>query len=54
MELGTAIYDYSYVVLAEKYELALITEGGKLKAKALKLVRCVSLDEQGSLGRCHC
>lgn len=45
MELGVTVYDASYVVLARRHGLALVTEDKNLKRRAASLVRVVSLDE---------
>jgi predicted nucleic acid-binding protein len=45
IDLGLTAYDSSYVVLARKFDLKLVTEDEKLKAKARKLVKCTSVEE---------
>ena len=45
IELGLTAYDSSYVVLAQKFNLKLVTEDEELKAKARKLVKCASVEE---------
>ena len=45
IDLGLTAYDSSYVVLAQKFDLKLVTEDEELKAKARKLVKCVSVEE---------
>jgi predicted nucleic acid-binding protein len=45
MKLGVTVYDSSYIVLAGRYELTLVTENPKLKAKARGVVKCVSVDD---------
>lgn len=42
-ELNITAYDASYIVLAEKNSLKLVTEDKKLRAKAEKLVKAASL-----------
>ena len=44
-ELNITAYDASYVVLAEKNNLTLVTEDKKLRTKAEKLVKAVSLTQ---------
>jgi len=44
-ELNITAYDASYVVLAEKNDLTLVTEDKKLRTKAEKLVKAVSLTQ---------
>ena len=41
--LGLTVYDASYVVLTEKNDLTLVTEDEKLRKKASKKVKVVSL-----------
>lgn len=43
--LGLTIYDASYIVLADKNKLVLITEDLKLREKAGKLIEVHSLEE---------
>ena len=45
IDLGITAYDSSYVVLAQKFDLKLVTEDEELKAKARKLVKCASVEE---------
>lgn len=45
MDLGLTIYDTSYVILAEKNNLILVTEDRKLIERASKAVKTVSLEE---------
>jgi predicted nucleic acid-binding protein len=45
IDLGLTAYDSSYVVLAQKFDLKLVTEDEELKAKARKLVKCASVEE---------
>jgi predicted nucleic acid-binding protein len=45
VKLGVTVYDSSYIVLARRYELTLVTENPKLKAKAQEVVRCISVDD---------
>jgi predicted nucleic acid-binding protein len=45
IDLGLTAYDSSYVVLARKFNLKLVTEDEELKAKARKLVKCASVEE---------
>jgi len=42
-ELNITAYDASYIVLAERNGLTLVTEDKKLRAKAEKLVKAISL-----------
>jgi len=42
---GVTAYDASYIVLARKHGLTLVTEDRELKNKALKIVKAVSLNE---------
>ena len=44
-ELNITAYDASYIVLAEKNGLKLVTEDKKLRAKAEKLVKAASLTQ---------
>ena len=44
-ELNITAYDASYVVLAEKNNLTLVTEDKKLRTKAEKLVKAISLTQ---------
>jgi len=44
-ELNITAYDASYIVLAEKNGLTLVTEDKKLRTKAEKLVKAVSLTQ---------
>jgi len=44
-ELSITAYDASYIVLAEKNGLTLVTEDKKLRMKAKRLVKAVSLDQ---------
>ena len=44
-ELNITAYDASYIVLAEKNGLTLVTEDKKLRAKAEKLVKAASLTQ---------
>ena len=44
-ELNIAAYDASYIVLAEKNGLTLVTEDKKLRTKAEKLVKAASLTQ---------
>jgi predicted nucleic acid-binding protein len=45
IDLGLTAYDSSYVVLAQKFNLKLVTEDKELKARARKLVKCASVEE---------
>jgi predicted nucleic acid-binding protein len=45
VKLGVTVYDSSYIVLAKRYGLTLVTEDHGLKAKAQRVVKCVSVDE---------
>jgi predicted nucleic acid-binding protein len=45
VKLGVTVYDSSYIVLAKRYGLILVTEDHGLKAKAQRVVKCVSVDE---------
>jgi predicted nucleic acid-binding protein len=45
VKLGVTVYDSSYIVLARRYGLTLVTEDRRLRAKAQEVVRCVSVDE---------
>ena len=45
LELGITTYDASYIVLAQKNNLILVTEDRKLREKAEKLVKVVDLGE---------
>ena len=42
-------YDSSYIVLAVKHGLTLVTGDNKLRKKAKKLVKAISLDESNTL-----
>ena len=44
-ELNITAYDASYIVLAEKNGLTLVTEDKKLRAKAEKIVKAASLTQ---------
>ena len=44
IELGLTAYDASYIVLAQKYGLTLVTEDKKLMSKAQKYINVTSLD----------
>jgi len=44
-ELNITAYDASYIVLAEKNGLTLVTEDKKLRTKAEKFVKAVSLTQ---------
>ena len=44
VELGLTAYDASYIVLAQKYGLTLVTEDRKLMSKAQKYINITSLD----------
>ena len=44
-ELNITAYDASYIVLAEKNGLTLVTEDKKLRTKAEKLIKAVSLTQ---------
>jgi len=44
VELGLTAYDASYIVLAQKYGLTLVTEDRKLMSKAQKYINVTSLD----------
>lgn len=44
-ELEVTVYDASYIVLAKKHNLSLVTEDKELKTKANKLVKTISLNE---------
>ena len=44
-ELNITAYDTSYIILAEKNGLTLVTEDKKLRTKAEKLVKAVSLSQ---------
>jgi len=45
IQLGSTIYDSSYIVLAMGHNLTLVTGDNKLRDKAKKLVEAISLDE---------
>jgi predicted nucleic acid-binding protein len=45
IDLGLTAYDSSYVVLAQKFNLKLVTEDKELKARVRKLVKCASVKE---------
>ncbi len=45
VEHGVTAYDASYIVLASKHGLTLVTEDRELKNKALKIVKAVNLNE---------
>jgi len=45
LELGITTYDASYIVLAQKNNLTLVTEDRKLREKAEKLVKVMDLGE---------
>jgi len=45
LNLGLTIYDASYVVLAEKNDLVLVTEDKRLIEKASKKIRVISLND---------
>jgi hypothetical protein len=45
VKLEVTVYDSSYIVLARRYGLTLVTEDRRLRAKAQEVVRCVSVDE---------
>uniref|UniRef100_A0A7J3X5H8 PIN domain-containing protein n=1 Tax=Thermofilum pendens TaxID=2269 RepID=A0A7J3X5H8_THEPE len=45
IDLDLTAYDSSYVVLARKLDLKLVTEDRRLRAKAQKLVKCTSVEE---------
>jgi len=45
VKLGLTIYDASYFVLAEKYNLILVTEDEKLREKASEMVNVLGLNE---------
>jgi len=45
IDLGLTIYDTSYVILAEKNNLTLVTEDRKLMERASKAIKTVSLEE---------
>jgi predicted nucleic acid-binding protein len=45
VKLGVTVYDSSYIVLARRYGLTLVTEDRRLRAKAQEVVRCVGVDE---------
>jgi predicted nucleic acid-binding protein len=45
VKLGVTVYESSYIVLARRYGLTLVTEDRRLRAKAQEVVRCVSVDE---------
>jgi predicted nucleic acid-binding protein len=44
MELGLTAYDASYIVLAQRYGLTLVTEDRKLMSRAQKYVNVTPLD----------
>ncbi|MEM2208628.1 MAG: type II toxin-antitoxin system VapC family toxin [Nitrososphaerota archaeon] len=44
-ELGITAYDASYIVLAKKHNLILVSEDEKLKRKVGKIIKIVSLKE---------
>lgn len=44
-ELGISAYDASYIVLAKKHNLILVSEDEKLKRKVGKIIKIVSLKE---------
>jgi predicted nucleic acid-binding protein len=43
------LYDSSYIVLAMKHNLTLVMEDNKLREKAKKLVKAISLGESTTL-----
>ncbi len=45
LEQGITAYDASYIVLASKHGLTLVTEDRELRNKASKIVKTVSLNE---------
>ena len=49
IQLELTAYDSSYVVLAMKHGLTLVTEDNKLREKAKNLVKAISLDELTTL-----
>jgi predicted nucleic acid-binding protein len=53
IQLELTVYNTSYVVLAMKHGLTLVTEDEKLREKAKKLVKTVSLDELTTLRNNH-
>ena len=44
-ELGLTAYDASYIVLAQKNDLILITEDERLREKAKRSIRALSIEE---------
>jgi len=44
-ELNITAYDASYIILAEKNDLTLVTEDERLRTKAEKLVKAVGLTQ---------
>ena len=49
IQLEITAYDSSYIVLAMKHDLTLVTNDNKLREKAKNLVKAVSLDELTTL-----
>jgi len=49
IQLEITAYDPSYIVLAMKHDLTLVTNDNKLREKAKNLVKAVSLDELTTL-----
>lgn len=49
LKYGITVYDASYVVLAEKHELVLITEDKEFRKRMGKIFKTVSLEEVLSL-----
>ena len=49
--LGIMAHDSSYVVLAQKRGLTLVTGDNELRSRAQGLVRCASVDELSSTTR---
>ncbi|AFK51481.1 hypothetical protein TCELL_1058 [Thermogladius calderae 1633] len=45
LALGVTVYDASYVVLAERYDLTLVTEDKRLRSRAQGIVEVKSLRE---------
>jgi predicted nucleic acid-binding protein len=48
IKLGLTAYDVSYIALAKKHNLVLVTEDVELKIKAQQLVKTLSIGETSS------
>jgi Predicted nucleic acid-binding protein, contains PIN domain len=48
IKLGLTAYDASYIALAKKHNLVLVTEDAELKIKAQQLVKTLSIGETSS------